>query len=220
MGFLSRLFSTYNEFEESLLHMYTAQLTSDFGGDANKAAEMAKNLLDKSIQAAKRDGTYDLPPDLGNILLKIKPTTDPLIQKRISSFEKQLSMLRKEGITDDDIRTWWNLNAVERKIVIMYDTFSRLAGFVHHLQEGKSPKEAGYILRKNFPIYGGPNDEADLADPDLKGNNRRLPMELKDRVNRHGIRRFEEGADQYHKDVEQCSSYNAFIRKEIRAGRL
>ena len=54
----------------------------------------------------------------------------------------------------------------------------------------------------------------------LTDEDKPLPFELKDRVNKYIERRTREGAESYKRDINRSSSFNALVRQEIRAGRL
>ena len=85
---------------------------------------------------------------------------------------------RKEGATDDDIRQYWNLHELERRMVDFVVNENNTAMVLMLIKEGHTPEEATVEVRKRVPIYGRPKDV-----PKLVGDDKPLPIELKDRIN-------------------------------------
>lgn len=200
MGF----FSKYNEIEKGLLTVYS-QMFSDMGFP--DAEETTENILDKVIEESKGDGLYDLPINYGDLLLKREKIDD--------SVRKKFEQKRKEGVTDNDIRWWFNLNDIERRMMLKMDEFHRISSFTHELESGKSEEEADKTVRKYHPVFGDLKDETHGS-----GDNRPLPLELKDRINIYIEKRFKNDPQQYKIDIENSSTFNALIRKEIREGNI
>jgi len=71
------------------------------------------------------------------------------------------------------------------------------------------------MVCKFQPVYGDPNDNSQSS-----GSDRPLPYELKDRINIYIQKRMGRGSDKYKREMEQSSSFNARVRKEIRNGNL
>jgi len=132
-----------------------------------------------------------------------------------------LKKKRDEGVRDEDIRWWWNMNDIERRMMLKNDEISRLALFMKEresnstITEELSIKKAGNEVRKFHPIYGNPKNTTHA-----KGNDRPLPAELKDRINIYVEKRFKSNPEKYKKDIESSSTFNALIRKEIKANNL
>lgn len=89
------------------------------------------------------------------------------------------------------------------------------ACFLHHLEKGLSPEQAGFETRKIHPLYGNPDDTSCAS-----GEDRSIPVELKDRVDIYIERRSKENPLAYKNDMDTSSSFNALIRRELQAGRL
>jgi len=68
---------------------------------------------------------------------------------------------------------------------------------------------------KNEPVYGNPYDTR-LAT----GDDRPLPRSLKNRVDAYIRKRLTADRVQLEREIVAATSFNAFIRKEYRAGRL
>ena len=60
MGF----FNNYNKIEEGLLEQYSQMFLEMGVPDAKKTA---KDMLNKAIDNSKKQGTYNLPPNLGEM---------------------------------------------------------------------------------------------------------------------------------------------------------
>jgi hypothetical protein len=211
------LFNNYNEVEKKLLEHYT-QFFSTMGlPDAKKTA---KNMLDKAIESSKKQGTYDLPPNMGDIILGKANPKDIKSEKMAGYIRKYLSAKRKDGVKDEDILWWWNLYDVERNIMLAVDEFHRIALFIKVLQETGNDKEAGKQVWKHHPSYtaGDPKNEKLF----IEGHTEKdlpLPIELKYRVNIY-IEKMSQNPDVIKKNIEESSSFNALIRREISAGNL
>lgn len=198
MGF----FSKYNEIEKNLLETYS-KFFADMGlPDAEK---MTKDFLDKAIDDSKKAGRYNL-----------KNVGDTLLEKEKSSGQVNVNFetKRKEGVRDENIKWWFNLNDIERMMMLKIDEFHRLALFIKEKEDGKTDDEADATVRKHHPIYGDLNDETHGS-----GDNRPLPLELKDRINIY-IEKQGVGNPDFKKQIDSFSTLNALIRKEIREGNL
>jgi len=187
------------------------------GVPPNEAKSRCKNMLDKCIREAKREGSYYLPQNLGDIILGEAESDIPTVNKLVEKIN--LSQKRAEGVKDEDIRLWWNLNDIERRMAIAADDIARLALFMDARERGLNEEEATKEVRKYHPIYEtiyeNPKDTTHT-----KGDDRPLPYELKDRINTYMIKRATSNPEQYKKEIEESSTFNALVRKEIRAGRI
>ena len=197
MGF----FSKYNEKEKALLDLYSQEFERTGIPESSKTAE---NLLDEAIKEAKKIG---LPPNAGDKILE-KEKND---QKTHQVLEKK----RREGVRDDDIRKWWNLDDVERTMMLKVDEFHRMALHIKCRKDGLSVEQAAEQVRKHNPIFGNPEDTTHT-----QGDDRPLPEELKDRINIYVENRFKDDPEKFKKAIEQSITLNALIRKEIRAGKI
>ena len=68
---------------------------------------------------------------------------------------------------------------------------------------------------KFLPVYGEPHEMPEEAEDD-----RPLPYELRHRVTRYAEQKAAADAEEYLKDIIDSSSFNALVRKEIRAGNI
>lgn len=126
-----------------------------------------------------------------------------------------LAEKRAEGVTDEDIRWWWNRDDLEIRAMLKADERIRVRAYVVRLAKDEAPDVAISSVRKHFAIFAEPSDPIDVTDQD-----RPLPCELKNRVTRYIQRRSLENPEQYERDIQSSSSFNALVRWEIRAGNL
>lgn len=94
------------------------------------------------------------------------------------------------------------------------DENARLSAFMQYSQEGMSAADAANKLRKYNPIFGDPEDIKHTQVED-----RPLPVELKDRINKW-IQKNMPNAQAYKNKSQLHSSMNAFIRSEIKIGNI
>jgi len=197
MGF----FSKYNDKERELLDLYTQEFQKM---GIPEPSRMAEGLLDEAIKEAKK---IELPPNAGDKILE-KEKND---EKTHQVLEKK----RREGVRDEDIKWWWNLDDVERTMMLKVDEFHRLTLHIKCREDGLSLEQTAEQVRKHHPIYGNPEDVAHT-----QGEDRPIPEELKDRINIYVIKRFTENPEKFKKEMERFSTFNALIRKEVRSGNL
>ncbi|MEK7652416.1 MAG: hypothetical protein AAB334_00460 [Patescibacteria group bacterium] len=198
MGF----FSKYNEIEKGLLETYSKLFADINLPDSRK---MAGDILDQCIENSKKEGHYNLK-DVGDTLLEKEKSSGQVNP----NFESK----RTEGVKNEDIRWWFNLNDVERRMMLKIDEFHRMSLFIHEVESGKTEEEADKTVRKYHPIFGDLKDETHGS-----GDNRPLPLELKDRINIY-IEKQGVGNPEFKKKIDSSSTFNALIRNEIRAGNI
>lgn len=213
-------FSKYNNAEKAFLDQYS-QMMSMTGISLAEAKKIAGNMLDQAIEESKKEGTYYLPKNLGDIILGDVESDNPIIKKFAEIIRQKLPKKKAEGANDEDIRWWWNLNDLERRMMLKQDNFTKMAFFTAELEmsdefsEKKVAIKAAAKVRKCHPIYGDPDDTTHTT-----GDNRPLPHELKDRINTYILKRIRENPEKYKNEMEQSSTFNALIRKEIKVGNL
>jgi len=168
----------YNEIENEILRIYSQMLMAHYQLSEAEAEKSVTDMLDKCVELSKSARTYDLPNNLGNIVVGDDNTTDSRISA-IADFVKE-RLPDTEGVRKEDIREFWNLNDIERRILIEFDEHIRMAAMLELLSDGKTTDEATEKIFKSYPIYGDPNDTSKRT-----GDDRPLPPELKNRVNKY-----------------------------------
>jgi len=211
------LFNNYNKIEQRLLEEYSQMFTMMSLPDAK---ETAKRLLDRAIEKSKKEGTYNLPPNFGSIILKEQKTEDSVVEKFAEGIQNTLPSKRTEGVKDENIKWWWNLNDVERNIMVGADEFHRIALFLKERNKGKTNEEANEMVWKFHPkyTYGYRGKIKDISQQ-IK-DRLPLPIELKNRINIYIEKRAKLDPEKYKKDVEKSPTFNALVRKEIKAGNI
>ncbi|MFH1615151.1 MAG: hypothetical protein ABIG61_08730 [Planctomycetota bacterium] len=173
-----------------------------------EAKRTVHRLLKEAKEEAKREGTLDLPQNIGDIFLE-KETID-------KKYKSMLAKLRSEGVRDEDIKCWWNMHDLERRMMQKADFMDRFTLFLKLRQEDRLTEEqAAKRVGGSLPIFGDPDDTT-LST----GEDRPLPYELKDRINIYIEKRSQTDQKQFKREVKESSSFNALVRKEIEKGNI
>jgi len=219
MGFFN--FSKYNDAEKALLNEYS-QIVSMAGLPYTEAKILVTGMLDGYISESKKCGTYYIPKNMGDIILGDTRSDNPAFQKLAETIKQKIPRIRTEGVRDEDIRWWWNQSEVARDMTVEIENLFRVTLFSSELEKGQSVQSATEKVRKYHPvydpIYGDPINETNTIH--LTGDDISLPCELKNRINIYIEKRARSNAEKYKNEIEQSSSFNALIRREIKAGNL
>lgn len=127
---------------------------------------MARDMVTQAKQEVAQRGWSDHPPNFGDLLLQQESSN--------AKIHATLEALRAEGVRDDDIRWWWNMNPLERVMIEKADELNRTTAFVEALKEGLDGEQAAEKVFGIHPRFGNPN-EGD-------GDDRPIPIELKGRI--------------------------------------
>jgi len=197
-----------SDIEKKLEDEYGPRLQMMMRISPSEARIVFRKLLQKAKKESLDESTANLPENFGDVLLEKES-----IDGKVKSW---LAMKRNEGVRDEDIRKWWNKHDLERRIALEFEDLTRSTEFLRLRDENSvREEEAEKKMEKLFPTYGDPNE------PSLKaGNDRPLPYELKDRVERYLERQARANPGEYQREAEQSSTLNAFIRKEIKKGNI
>ena len=194
--------------QKHLRDQYLPIFRKMMGMSPAQAKRTFKDLYKKVTEEARKEDTLNLPPDLGDRLLEREAE-----DKKVSEL---LAKKSGEGVRDEDICWWWNMHDLERRMISKVDEVFVYALFLRFTkEEGLSAAEANERICKVRPMFGDPTDSRYG-----RGNDRPLPEELRQRVNAYMTKRARKDPEGLKREVEKCSSFNAFIRKEIQAGRL
>jgi len=193
--------------EKKLEDMYVPKLRGMIGISSSFARQAFRDLLEKAKDESLEEGTSNLGENFGDILLER--------EREDEKVRSWLAMKRNEGVRDEDIREWWNMHDLERRILLGFDHMTHFSQ-LSRLGWGDQPYEGRIATAgKSFPIYGDPNEPSYTA-----GDDRPLPYELKNRVNRYLENRIQTDPIEFRKEVEKSSTLNALIRREIKRGTL
>lgn len=205
---------SYTPLEQKLLEFHTRAFMA-MKIPSTQAGDMATSLLDRCIKESKNEGTYYLPENLGDIILGNAKSDDTAINKIAEKLRQNLHNKRAEGVQNKDIQWGWNLNDIERRMMLAIDDINKTYLAESFVNQGMSKKEAVEKVRKYQPFYGNPED-----DTHISGADRLLPYELKDKINKYVEKRYKSDRENYKKDLENASTFNALVRKEIKKGKL
>lgn len=194
--------------EKKLREQYVPIFQRMMGMTEKQAKKAFKQLYDKVKAEAESQDTAGLPTNLGDLLLE-KAASD----KKVA---KVLAKKRKEGVKDSDIKWWWNMPDLARRLMAKVDEVFIYSLYLRFTkEEGLSPQDANEKVRKNRPVFGDP-DDARFA----RGKDRPLPDELRNRVNAFFTAEAAKDPEGFKDAVKACSSFNAFIRNQIKRGNL
>ena len=209
------IFSKYNKVEKALLDLYTQLNTDLLGMSHQEAKHTANTVLDHCIEESRKEGTYDFPQDLGDIIIGIEKADNPKIKAFSDLIRQSIGDLKKEGVRNEDIQWWWNLNDIERRIMIAYDKTTQIMIYRAFIDDGLSELDASEKVLESNVRYGYPDSTSYF-----EGDNRPLPYELKERINLFVSNRRNGDYNAFIKEVLTFPSFNAFIRSEIRKGNI
>lgn len=201
-------FDSSSEIEKQLEDTYVRVLEKMMGLSLSEAKSIVNEMLNRAKEESQRERTSNLPKNYGDVLLE-RETTD-------ENIKSMLTKKRNEGVRDEDIKWWWNVDDLERRMMIEFDAVKTSALFKKLTKEYNiDEKEAFKTLRKSYPIFGDPDSTSGYI-----GDDRPLPYELMDRINIYIEKMWQADSEKYKKEVEQSSTLNALIRKEIRKGNI
>ena len=121
MSFFSKLFGNH---ERQLEDMYVKMYVSDKGMPLSEARQAIRGFIQQAKEEGVKEGTANLPPNFGDELLR-QESSDEKIGAVLAS-------IRKKGVTDEDIRWWWNMPDLDRRLMLKEDEANRLALFIHY----------------------------------------------------------------------------------------
>lgn len=208
-----RLFRTFKDPEAERVFKERYELYIAMGMNSRIAKNMAKQLVEYAIEACKKKGIYEKNPDSLYLFSEVA---------RDSDLPGYLQAIRKEGVTNEDIKEWYSLSPLERTLLEVEDEITRMSLFRHFIDQKEAEgvdketaaKEAAQHVRRHFPVWGDPRDTTHA-----EGDDRPLPIELKLCELRWRNKQLQDPAA-FNIKLLGYSSYNAMIRAAIRSGEL
>ncbi len=198
----------WSETEMRLKREYVSYFRESMNMPEDVAHEIFKNMATEQKEAAQREGTDRLPESFGNILLEREQTDE--------NVRNAFAPKRAEGVSDEDIALWWNMQDLERRLICKVDEMNRILLFEKLVKNDGVPEpDAARMVAKRYPIYGDP-EHLVLENED----DRPLPFELKWRINRYITKKTNADPDGFQKEVESSTSLNALLRRAMRQGEL
>lgn len=229
--------STFNSYEKLLFNGYLRMKILSMkqnkhvisNEDINSLKQQTIKQFECIINDSKRAGTYELPHNLGSIILGYESSDKKAVVDFVHKYRTYMLDLIIEGVTSRDIYNWWNQPDVSRRLVYFDDAAFALTFFLS-IQgndiENKQENTNDDQFKKNLSQYrrNNPSFKAfEYADSSIKDldflnvDDLPLPYELKERVlTFHEKRRL--GGGLRDEEFINFTSYNAFIRSKIRDG--
>ena len=203
-AFLHKLLGRRDEFEEELEELYFSLFRSTIAMNDGEIRSLVRTMIRRAKEQARRERTNCLPVDHGERLL-----IRELVEDEVRA---EMALRRADGVTDSDIRWWWNMPDLERRLLLATDDISRIAAIKAFMDQGHDEDDAVARMRKLHPIYG--------RSIETTGEDRALPCELKERVNIWTKRRIMEDQENFNAEMEAATTFNALVRGAIRRGLL
>jgi hypothetical protein len=207
MSSFSKLLGGLSNIENKLENLYTSMIQTMTGMSSSEAKKICRELIQMVKEESIMEGTSKLPQDYGDQLLKSESTDEKV--------KSLLIKKRSEGVRDEDIRWFWNMNDLERRMMFKFDEWSQFAHFLELKKKGLSEEKILKELKKSHPFYGDTDDTSRTS-----GDDRPLPREIKDRVNIYIQKRSHTDLKNFKKDIIRSSRFNSLIRKELKQGNL
>lgn len=187
----------FNKEEKQILNNLVTTLLPT-GINDREATKIAKRIIKDAIKDAKREGVYGIG-NLGDILIK----KEGFLNKRLDA-----------GLTEQDIKFFWNRNAIMPFIEKGYDNSIRLSVFKNLTKnENLSPDDAIKKVRKIYIHYGVP----DKSHPNFQNEDADIFPEFSARYERW---RNNTPPEKEYELAKKYTTYNAMIRDLIRKNEL
>jgi hypothetical protein len=207
MGLFSNIFRLSSTIEKQLEEIYVP-IFKGMGMLLSQAEANFHELLKLAKKESQKEGTSSLPQNYGDILLEKESTDDKI--------KVMLAKKRKEGVRNEDLKWWWNMHDLERRMMLKVSEWTALALFIKLREEdGLNEREAGKIVMKSHPMFGDPDDTTHTT-----GEDRPLPYELNNRIDIYINKMSQTDPEQFKRDIKEASTLNALIRKEIKKGNI
>jgi polyhydroxyalkanoate synthesis regulator phasin len=201
MGIFSKLFGASTDIEKMLENLYVIACQEQMQMSASEARSTVRDMLNQAKEESVKESTSKLPRNFGDIILEQESTN--------AETKSMLAKKRREGVRDENIRWWWNMYDLERRMMVAFDQIMKQPVYIKFTErDGLSEKAALEKLDKHFPIWGDPEDTTHHT-----GEDRPLPIELKGRIDIYVEKRMRTDPEGFKKAMENSSSLNALIRK-------
>ena len=204
--------SAENRIFESQMIMYMMA-----GKNTIESERLAREECNNRVEIAKKLGLYFTPPNLGELIFSNQEIKDSRISSLINNVRKRLPYLESEGVTKQDIITWWNIHYLERQKMIDDDMIIQFARVLTDIDELENLDHRSKIVnyKKFMPTFS--EDSNDLLEDNP------LPVELKIRVIQYSEKNML-GSSEYRRRIqeklEKHMTYNSLVRSEIKNGNL
>lgn len=208
----SRPRTAFTKAEQQIVDLYV-DLFAHLGLSKDDAAIFAADSMSTAIREAKQDGSYDLPDNLGDIVLSGKPASAQYRQW-VDGLRASLPMKRVDGMTDDDFREHWNQLEVARRMRITAANVPRMSMMMATMESGEyeSVEQASEVAAQQVHIHFGRFGSTRGFDPE--DPSRPLPFEVESSVIRFQETLMADWANTK-SAVERAGSMNAAYRESL-----
>ncbi len=198
----------FNSHEKLLWKQKTTALEA-IGIPRRKARKEAKCHVQEAISQSKEFGHYGADP-MGDYALRMFKTE--------ATRKKLWETMKNDGITDEDVKAWWNISSVERQMMLNDEERFRLGFWLERIDAGQTPEQAARFVWKAYPMIGDCTDSPAIPDDDTSVP---LQPELKLRIMRwqEEVQRMGK-VQEMKEEAEQFTTMNGYIRHLIRHGRI
>jgi len=209
-----------SQIEKELERIYVPMLTA-VSPNRGEAKKRFNQILEEAKIKCKEYGITENRNWSENLIKLMNSTNtqinieDKFFKDRVDYYKKYIDVRKKEGVIESDIRSWWDLHYLERAFIQELDNSFRLVAALINREKGLSGEESAKLIRRIFITYGDPNDTSHAI-----GDNRPLPYELKDRINKYIEKRTRENPTAFKNEIQNYETYNALIRAEIKKGNI
>jgi hypothetical protein len=191
------------EIEKELKESYIEDFIED-GFSPGEAKKTVKALLKQSWKIYHKG---HIPEMSGDRLIEEEKTDE----KVRSALDKK----RQEGVTDEDIKWWWNMHDLERNMILLDESFNRNMMYRQLIGSGIDKEEAMRRIKKCFVCYRHTEKL-----PYFDNTEAIVPIELKKRIVEYIDRRADNDDEQFMKDIEEMGTLTELVRREIANGKL
>ncbi|MEO2033577.1 MAG: hypothetical protein ABGZ35_15975 [Planctomycetaceae bacterium] len=205
MGLLDKIFGIDpTDPEDAQYEIAQASSLEAMGFPPHEARKTAKEAVQKARQIVIERGQQHEPRNYGDWLLSDANSGGQM--------KMHFETVRREGVTDDDIRDWWNRPPLERSLLEIGDEQNEMTAFLGAMEKGLAGDVAMVVVRRLHPIYGTRDPKNDAGD------DAPLPYEFRTRVTYLTNLQVQSGEIQQR--VQSQKSLNAVVREHIRDGKI
>ncbi|WP_434579202.1 hypothetical protein [Thermoanaerobacterium thermosaccharolyticum] len=172
------------------------------GMNHKEALKLANEIVNKAVENCKTAGVYGKEPNPLFLYEEAKYNLD---------YKDYIEVIKKDGVTDEDIQEWHGLSYLERAVIDVSDYMSRFTAYIYYLDKGYNSEKAAREVRHKYPIWGDPRQKDKYLTP--------LPWELKLREIRWK-EKYYNNPYALEEKIRQYLTYNAMIRAAIKEGEL
>jgi hypothetical protein len=196
----------------SLISEAKANLSALLQGEGvprREAKKTAKMIAEDAEEFRAKEGTASIPANAADLVL-----SGVAFHRFPADYGAQL---KAEGVTEKDIRWWWGMPDPMCWFLFSWEECVAGTTFLSGLAKGLEPGTAAKRMTQSIVTYRfGPAYE---DQPNFVGDNKRLPFEMKDRIDRY-VESRKKDPEGYKKEIESFPSVNALMRAKIRTGEL